>query len=103
MTITRVSVASAGDRGNNDSFGTSISADERFVTFASLASNLVPGDTKNVDAFVADITNTPSDINNSPSVINGTPGNDNLTGTPGNDTISGLRGNDILNGGDELL
>ncbi|MEG4067113.1 calcium-binding protein [Microcoleus sp. Pol11C2] len=111
-TITRVSVDSAGDRGQYDDalFGPSISADRRFVVFASGASNLVPGDTNNTaDIFVSDIGNTSGGINNPPNAINGTNGNDNLTGTPGNDTInglagddllSGLRGNDIINGGD---
>jgi Ca2+-binding RTX toxin-like protein len=111
-TITRVSVDSAGDRGQHDDalFGPLISADGRFVAFASGASNLVPGDTNNTtDIFVSDIGSTPGGSNNPPNVINGTNGNDNLTGTPGNDTInglagddvlSGLRGNDIINGGD---
>ena len=40
---TRVSVNSAGAEGNDDSFFPSISANGRFVAFASLASNLVPG------------------------------------------------------------
>src|SRR6476661_1437972 len=109
-TTTRVSVDSAGNPGNSNSFSPSISADGRKVAFSSLAANLVPGDTNNgPDVFVADIGNTPGGINNSPNAINGTPGNDNLTGTPGNDLINGLagddlltglRGNDILNGGD---
>jgi Tol biopolymer transport system component len=42
---TRVSVDSAGVQGNNDSEMPSISADGRFVAFASRAWNLVPGDT----------------------------------------------------------
>ncbi|MEG5034449.1 calcium-binding protein [Microcoleus sp. AT3-D2] len=111
-TITRVSVDSAGDRGQNDDalFGPSISADGRFLVFASDASNLVPGDTNNAqDVFVSDIGSTSGGINNPPNLINGTPGNDVLTGTPGSDTINGLagddvltglRGNDIINGGD---
>ena len=41
---TRVSVSSAGAVPNNDSAFPSISANGRFVAFASLASNLVPGD-----------------------------------------------------------
>ncbi|MEG4277567.1 hypothetical protein QUA62_08810 [Microcoleus sp. MON1_C1] len=50
MTITRVSVDSAGnqaiDRSDIPSLGDpSISADGRFVTFSSKASNLVPEDT----------------------------------------------------------
>jgi len=39
-----ISVASDGTRGNGDSRGGSISADGRFVAFASLASNPVAGD-----------------------------------------------------------
>jgi len=52
---TRVSVNSAGAEGNNDSFYPSISANGRFVAFASLASNLVPGDRNHrLDVFVRD-------------------------------------------------
>jgi Ca2+-binding RTX toxin-like protein len=60
MTITRVSVDSAGNQGNNLSSSPSISADGRFVAFFSRASNLVPGDTNNnIDIFVRDLlTNT---------------------------------------------
>jgi Tol biopolymer transport system component len=60
MTITRVSVDSAGNLGNRDSLFPSISADGRFVAFYSQASNLVPGDTNNTsDIFVRDLlTNT---------------------------------------------
>jgi Tol biopolymer transport system component len=42
---TRVSVASDGTQANYQSIGNSISTDGRFVAFASLASNLVSGDT----------------------------------------------------------
>ena len=60
MTITPVSVDSAGNLGNSGSYNPSISADGRFVAFTSLASNLVPGDTNNTyDIFVRDrLTNT---------------------------------------------
>jgi Tol biopolymer transport system component len=52
---TRVSVASGGAQANGPSFDPSISADGRFVAFASLASNLVSGDTNNTgDIFVHD-------------------------------------------------
>jgi Tol biopolymer transport system component len=52
---TRVSVNSAGAEGNDDSFFPSISANGRFVAFASLASNLVPGDRNHRgDIFVRD-------------------------------------------------
>jgi Tol biopolymer transport system component len=51
----RVSVASDGTQGNAGSVGHSISADGRYVAFASGASNLVPGDTNNyTDVFVHD-------------------------------------------------
>jgi Ca2+-binding RTX toxin-like protein len=59
-TITRVSVDSAGNQANADSFSPSISTDGRFVAFYSYATNLVPGDTNdNSDIFVRDtLTNT---------------------------------------------
>jgi Tol biopolymer transport system component len=51
----RVSVDSAGNQGNAGSFFSSISADGRFVAFASYATNLVPGDTNGAsDIFVHD-------------------------------------------------
>ena len=64
MTITRVSVDSAGNQGNDDSLRSSISADGRFVAFSSEATNLVPGDTNNQnDIFVRDLlTNTTSRV-----------------------------------------
>ena len=52
---TRVSVSSAGRQGNGGSVEPSISADGRFVAFASDASNLVRGDTNGTtDVFVRD-------------------------------------------------
>ncbi|MEG3991140.1 calcium-binding protein, partial [Microcoleus sp. S28C3] len=59
-TTIRVSVDSAGNQGNSTSFEPSISANGRFVAFRSDATNLVPGDTNNIDdIFVRDIlTNT---------------------------------------------
>jgi Tol biopolymer transport system component len=52
---TRLSVTSAGAQGNQGSFGASISADGRFVTFSSRANNLAAGDTNNVnDIFLRD-------------------------------------------------
>jgi Tol biopolymer transport system component len=53
---TRVSVSSAGAEGNDDSVFPSISANGRFVAFASLASNLVAGDRNHrFDVFVRDL------------------------------------------------
>ena len=51
----RVSVSSTGEQGDHRSFSPSISADGRFVSFASTASNLVAGDTNGRDdVFVHD-------------------------------------------------
>ena len=53
---TRVSLDRAGVQGNGDSLSPSISADGRYVTFTSSASNLVTGDTNGTtrDIFVVD-------------------------------------------------
>jgi VCBS repeat-containing protein/predicted outer membrane repeat protein len=54
-TIERVSIASDGSQANGASGGSSISADGRYVTLLSSASNLVPGDTNGYyDTFVYD-------------------------------------------------
>ncbi|MEG4809468.1 calcium-binding protein [Microcoleus sp. F8-D3] len=56
-TTTRVSISSTGNQGNEDFYTPSISADGRFVTFSSLASNIVPGDTNDSeDIFVRDLS-----------------------------------------------
>ena len=53
--VQRVSVASNGDQGNDDSYRPSISANGRYVAFCSLATNLVAGDTNGAtDIFVHD-------------------------------------------------
>jgi len=53
--VQRVSVASDGTQGNDNSWDPSISADGRYVAFFSHASNLVPGDTNGkADVFVHD-------------------------------------------------
>jgi Tol biopolymer transport system component len=59
-TTRRASVSTRGAQGRGDSFEPSISADGRFVAFASLAPNLIAGDTKNSwDVFVrARVTHT---------------------------------------------
>ena len=52
----RVSVGSAGNQGDLDSFAAALSADARAVAFQSLASNLVAGDTNGVeDVYVHDL------------------------------------------------
>ncbi len=54
-TTTRVSVGPGGAQGNGASFNAAISADGRWVAFASGASNLVPGDTNgHEDVFLHD-------------------------------------------------
>ena len=54
-TTTRVSVASDGTEGNQDSWWASISADGRYVAFGAMANNLVSGDTNGQnDVFVHD-------------------------------------------------
>jgi Tol biopolymer transport system component len=71
----RASVDSAGTQGDADSgtFGVAISADGRFVAFASAASNLVPGDTNGVsDVFVRDrITGTTERVSVSSTGVQG--------------------------------
>jgi Tol biopolymer transport system component len=51
-TTERVSVSSAGAKGNRQSRHPSISADGRYVAFSSKASNLVAGDSYWADVFV---------------------------------------------------
>jgi tricorn protease-like protein len=52
---TRVSVATGGTQGNNDSLHPSISGNGRYVTFFSSANNLVNGDTNDTgDIFIHD-------------------------------------------------
>lgn len=71
----RISVANDGTQGNGYSYGPSISADGRYVTFSSYATNLVSGDINgNSDVFVYDTqTNTISrvSINNDGTQGNG--------------------------------
>ena len=57
-TTTRVSVSSSGTQASANSFTPSISADGRYVAFASNASNLVSGDTNSAsDVFLHDREN----------------------------------------------
>jgi Tol biopolymer transport system component len=64
-TTTRISVDGGGNPANASSFNSGISADGRFVVFASAASNLVAGDTNGVrDVFVHDrLTTTTTRVN----------------------------------------
>jgi len=55
-TTRRVSVASGGVEGNDNSYDPSLSADGRFVVFYSAATNLVPGDTNGeLDVFLHEL------------------------------------------------
>ncbi len=52
---TRISVSGTGAQGNDASAESTISADGRYIAFASRASNLVPGDTNgHTDVFLYD-------------------------------------------------
>jgi len=52
---TRINVSSNGEQANGDSSSPALSADGRYVTYYSFATNLVPGDTnKTADIFVYD-------------------------------------------------
>ncbi|MGO1080896.1 TolB family protein, partial [Inquilinus sp. CA228] len=91
-TTTRLSVGLGGAQANGSSFSAAISADGRFVTFSSFASNLVAGD-----------TNGATDVFRVSLAASGAA--DWMVGSDGNDAISGLGGSDILAGGlgDDLL
>ena len=78
LTTRRVSVDTNGTQGNGSSASPSISADGRYVTFYSNASNLVSGDTNNApDIFVYDtVANTTRRVSVD---SNGTQGNNTST------------------------
>lgn len=83
-TIELVSLNSQGVQGINASNTPTISGDGRYIAFASLANNLVQGDSNGVaDIFIRDRqTNTTSQISVSTSgqqADNGTPGDPNYT------------------------
>jgi Tol biopolymer transport system component len=86
-TTTRVSVDSAGNQTNSNSYSTSISADGRFVAFESSASNIVPGDTNNKDdIFLRDtLTNTTTRVSVDSA---GNQGNSGSGGGSGSTSIS---------------
>ena len=61
-TTERVSLDTAGNAGDGDSYTAAISADGRYVVFESAAANLVPGDTNGAwDVFVRDRLNGTSE------------------------------------------
>ncbi len=72
-TIERVSVSDAGVEGNGGSFYPALSADGRYVTFSSFASNLAAGDNNGeFDIFVYDrITRTIERVSVSDAAVEG--------------------------------
>jgi len=54
-TTRQLSVSSSSAQGNEDSFSPDISADGRYVSFLSNASNLLPDDGPSPDVFVCDL------------------------------------------------
>lgn len=73
--VSRVSVASDGTEGSDHSFAPSISADGRFIAFASWASNLVSNDMNGtLDVFVHD--RQTGETNRVSVASDGTEGND---------------------------
>src|SRR5262245_55000678 len=55
QSTTRVSIATSGTQGDDESFRSSISADGRYVAFDSWATTLVPGDVNGyIDVFLRD-------------------------------------------------
>jgi hypothetical protein len=73
-TTTRISVSSSGTQANDDSSDPRISNDGRYVVFASVASNLVTGDTNSAqDVFIHDMqtgTTVAADTNASGTLSN---------------------------------
>lgn len=58
---TRISVSTSGIGGEESSYGGSISADGRYVSFSTPSANLIPGDTNKAwDGFLRDRTAPPS-------------------------------------------
>jgi hypothetical protein len=83
------SVSSAGVQGNQDSELPAISADGRYVAFASFSDNLVPGDTNGkVDVFVRDrLTGTTERVSVSSTGVQGN-GNSGILNGMGGPSIS---------------
>ena len=83
-TITRVSTDASGAQGNCESYSPSISADGRYVTFQSYASDLVPGDTNGIDdIFVKDLqTGAATRVSTDTSTYQGTNSNDSQKAAP---------------------
>ncbi|HYL61667.1 MAG TPA: hypothetical protein VE077_03520 [Candidatus Methylomirabilis sp.] len=86
--ITLVSAASGGGFANGDSISPSISADGRYVTFVSSASNLVVSDTNNAaDVFVRDTCTGASSCTPSTQLVSATTGGTQANGASTSATI----------------
>jgi Tol biopolymer transport system component len=72
-TTRRVSVGPSGRQANGPSFDPSISADGRFIAFATDATNLVPGGTTGEQVFVRDLRSNTTHLVSADS--SGHPGN----------------------------
>ena len=101
--IVRVSVGAGGVQANGPSEAGSVSADGGTVSFESLASNLVPGDTNGAfDVFVARLNQPVGRTlvgSGRDDMLGGGTGDDVLEGAGGNDLLLGRGGNDRLRGG----
>ncbi|MDZ4761724.1 MAG: Ig-like domain-containing protein [Alphaproteobacteria bacterium] len=89
--ITRVSTDAAGVQGNNISLQPAISADGRYVTFRSDASNLVAGDTNAPDIFVVDLPPPQGDL---PDIATGASSADRIVAYAGPQILTGGAGAD---------
>ncbi len=78
-TISRVSIDANGTQGNGDAYDPTVSADGRYVVFASDAANLVAGDTNGTaDLFVKDmVTGSLTRISTNSSGLQATGGSSN--------------------------
>ena len=97
-TTTLVSVSSSGVKGNSNSWFPTLSADGRFVSFNSEATNLVPNDTNNrIDVFVRDLWATPPQTSRVSVGTSGTQANEGSQGGISADGRFALFGTDASN------
>lgn len=88
-----------GTKGNLASLSPSLSADGRFVAFASFARNLADDDRDTLgDVYLRDVRGPPPRCAEITREQRGSDGADTLTGAPEAELIFGLAGNDQLSG-----
>jgi Tol biopolymer transport system component len=101
--IWRVNTAADGTQANGEAGQADLSADGSVVTFASNASNLVPGDTNgSFDVFVVHLDDPPGETRvgtGAGDVLDRGPDHDVLIGGSGHDALIGRTGDDQLHGG----